>query len=233
LAIGIKTAIAKSGKPKPKPKPKHKHKVRKPKMKNFIECDKVQADNLDARTADRKAVMELADELGVELPIRRNPTPKSQKDAAKERQQSIYNEDGQDYVFCGHNLLSATEEVNKALDRICPGIHGQFSADDLEHAHTWAICDQKKNGIWGGDTCHEVHLLQTKCHRAVDAALLKSQAEEREEAKAKKRTCTNKRSYIEISSDEEDELNDTCHELDECYACGEARCECPPRLVGA
>jgi hypothetical protein len=99
LAIGIKTAIAMSGKPKPKPKPIHKPKVRKPKMKTLVACDKVQADNLDARTADRLAVLDFADERGVQLPIRRNPTPKSQKDAAKERQQSRYNEDGEDYVF--------------------------------------------------------------------------------------------------------------------------------------
>jgi hypothetical protein len=95
LAVGIKTAIAMSG----KPKPIHKPKVRKPKMKTLVECDKVQADNLDERTADRLAVMDFADELGVQLPIGRNPTPKSQKDAAKERQQSRYNEDGEDYVF--------------------------------------------------------------------------------------------------------------------------------------
>ena len=106
--------------------------------------------------------MRIAKELGVSLPIARDPTPTSQKDAAKERQRSRYNEDGEDKVFCGHHLLCATKEVNDALDQICPGRHGHFSADDLEHAHTWAICDQKKNGIWGGDTCHEVHLLQTK-----------------------------------------------------------------------
>jgi hypothetical protein len=249
-------------KPKHKHKPKHKPRVRMPKKKTLVACEKVQADNFESRTADRLDVLDYAKKRGIDLPIRRDPTPKSQKDAAKERQQSSYNEDGEDKVFCGHNLLCATKEVNDALDQICPGRHGQFSADDLEHAHTWAICDQKKNGIWGGDTCHEVHLLQSKCHAKVDAELLKSQAAERRAEKekaaerraSKRRACTKKRRYVEIFSDEEDELNDTCHEdfdrirrhesdadeqdddevfeVFECPDCGEHGCECPPRYVG-
>jgi hypothetical protein len=117
LAIGIQTAMAMSGGelPKPKHKPKHKPRVRKPKKKALVACEKVQAANFASRTADRLDVLDYADARGVDLPIRRDPTPKSQKDAAKERQRSSYNEDGEDKVFCGHNLLCATKEVNDAL----------------------------------------------------------------------------------------------------------------------
>jgi hypothetical protein len=107
--------------------------------------------------------------------------------------------------------------------------------------------------------------LQPKCHAKVDAELLKSQAAERRAEKekaaerraSKRRACTKKRTYDEILSDEEDELNDTCHEVSsdripveyesdadehdddevfevfECPDCGEHGCDCPPRYVGA
>jgi hypothetical protein len=95
-------------------------------------------------------------------------------------------------------------------------------------AHTWAICDQRENGIWGSDTCHDVHMLQVKCHKKVDQVLLGSQAAERRASRS--RACAKKRTYVEISSDEEDE---EVEEVFECYACGDHGCDCPPRLVGA
>jgi hypothetical protein len=48
----------------------------------------------------------------------------------------------------------------------------------MEHAHIWAICDQKKQGIWGSDTNHDVHMLQPICHRKVDEMMLAAQAAE-------------------------------------------------------
>jgi hypothetical protein len=275
LVVGIQTAMGMSGHDKMRA-PGHGL-VRAPKKKALDAAEKLLADNFEERRENRLDVMNYAKEAGVFLPIARDPTPTSQKDATKARQRSRWCEDGEDKVFCGHHLLCATNDVNEALDKICPGRHGHFSPGEMEHAHTWAVCEQRKQGIWGVDTCHDVHLLQKKCHKAVDAALRKSLAADRRAEKEKAAERTKKRTYIEISSDEEDEedeevalqlnrraeissdeqkrtyieissdeedeeneevalllsLTKPCLEVFECYACGEPRCECPPRLVGA
>jgi hypothetical protein len=205
LAIGIQTAMAMSG--GELPEPKRKSRMRKPKKKALVAMVKLQSNNLASRIDNRIDVMNHAAELGVHLPIARSATPKSKKDGAKKRQQSPYDPTK---VFCGDHLLCATQEVNEALARICPGRFGMFSPDDLEHAHTWAICDQRKNGIWGSDTCHDVHMLQKKCHKKVDQMLLKSQAAERraEAAKARAGDTTKKRTYTEIDESDADEQED-------------------------
>jgi hypothetical protein len=63
----------------------------------------------------------------------------------------------------------------------------------MEHAHIWAICDQKKQGIWGSDTNHDVHMLQPICHRKVDEMMLGAQAAEHRAEAAKRRPAAERR----------------------------------------
>ena len=109
--------------------------------------------------------------------------------------------------ICGNDILNHPD-IPRARSKLatCP----PDDAHSFVDAHTWAICDQRKNGIWGSDTCHDVHMLQKKCHKKVDQMLLKSQAAERraEAAKARAGDTTKKRTYTEIDESDADEQED-------------------------
>jgi hypothetical protein len=88
LVLGIQTAMGMSG--VQETEPKQESKMRAPKKKALVAVKKLQSNNLRTRISNRLSVMNHAEELGVRLPIARHPAPKSQKDAAKERQRSRY-----------------------------------------------------------------------------------------------------------------------------------------------
>jgi hypothetical protein len=105
VAIGIQTAMAKTGHGRDSDGGLRKPLVRKPTKEALAAVENLQCDNFESRSEKRKDVMEYAAELHVELPIQRAATPKSKKDEALERQRCP---DDPGQVFCGHDSLLAT-----------------------------------------------------------------------------------------------------------------------------